>query len=174
MEKVESRFFPPALQVSVTVIRYPLPSPAGPYPATVQGLPEVVGHGDGGEGLLQKIGASLRLGGKALPPCFPQAPATARAGRGKGSSLPPPTPASSPAQPHFWRVLGWLRATSTPLSRMVRPRPATPCRRPKNSNSPKTNHSPGRYLSRLEKKASLPTFPFHAEAAVGLKICPVH
>lgn len=79
MEKVESCSFSPTLWVFMAVVRYPLPSPAGPYPAAVQTPPEVTGNGEG-EGVLQKIGASLWPRGKVLLPCFPQAPTAARAG----------------------------------------------------------------------------------------------
>jgi len=79
---VENHFFSPTLRVFMAVMRFPLPSPSWPYPATVQRHLEVVGNGDGGKELLQKTGALLQPGGKARLP---------RLGEGRGpASLHPP------------------------------------------------------------------------------------
>lgn len=111
------------------------------------------------KGCSRKLEHRLGLGAKRR--CFPvslQVPTAAQVAGGKGSSLPLPGPASSPAQPHIWRALRWLQATSTSL--------------PTQSNLtlellvvdlrigfPKTNHSPGHRLSSLEKNRHSLHFP---------------
>lgn len=74
MEKVEKRFFPPARQVFVSAVRYPL---AELYPASVQKPPEVVGNGDEGKGSSRKLEQCYGPRVKALLSCFPQAPTQA-------------------------------------------------------------------------------------------------
>lgn len=117
MEKVESRFFFPTLRVFVAVVRYPPSQPSGAVSSRCAEAPRHGREWGWRRRAAPEDWSIATAQGQRAAALFPAGspPRLPRAGRGKGSNLPPLPPASSPAQPRVRRAPGRLWATSTPL-----------------------------------------------------------
>lgn len=177
MEKVEKHFFPPVQLVFVSAVRYPLPSLAELYPASIQKAPEVVGNGDEGKSSSRKLEQcySAMAHGQSAAVLFPTGP---HPGWARKEVQPPSLQPCFPSSLHpcfLPRAASYLERAEMAsghlhsLTHMVtQPHPVELLVVSLKIALPKTKSPLWTLFLMSQEKAAVPTFLFNTEATASL------